>query len=154
MGYEIEHKYRVLNNSYRQLSVSCHYICQGYLSKDADRTVRVRVRDQKGYITIKGRTTNDTRVEYEYEIPRVEAEEMLQLCLPTVIEKRRYIVPFKGKTWEVDEFCGALDGLVVAEIELESSTAEYEKPDFIGENVTNDARYYNSNLSEFGLSQF
>lgn len=147
MGLEIEHKYKVLNDSYKKLSTRSYSIAQGYLCREKERTVRVRVRDDKGFLTIKGVTTLDTRTEFEYEIPVQEAKELLCMCEPIVIEKTRYIVLFEGNVWEVDEFHGVHEGLKIAEIEIPSSDYKYEVPDFIGENVTDDVRYYNSMLS-------
>lgn len=150
MGLEIEQKYLVRNDSYREMPNSVREIRQGYLSRVPERTVRVRTVDDKGFITVKGLTRGLVRLEYEYEIPVTDARELLTLCDPPVIEKRRYIVDYAGKKWEVDEFMGHLSPLVVAEIELNSEDEQYEIPPFIGKNVTGDPRYYNSNLSEPG----
>ena len=150
MGLEIEQKYLVRNDSYRGMSTSVREIRQGYLSRVPERTVRVRTVDDKGFITVKGLTRGLVRPEYEYEIPVTDARELLTLCAPPVIEKRRYIVDYAGKKWEVDEFMGHLYPLVVAEIELNSEDEQYEIPPFIGKNVTGDPRYYNSNLSKPG----
>lgn len=150
MGLEIEQKYLVKNDSYRGMSTSVREIRQGYLSRVPERTVRVRTVDDKGFITVKGLTRGLVRLEYEYEIPVTDARELLTLCEPPVIEKRRYIVDYAGKKWEVDEFMGHLSPLVVAEIELNSEDEQYETPPFIGKNVTGDPRYYNSNLSKPG----
>ena len=148
MGVEIEHKYKVVNDSYKKLSQQQFEIAQGYLCRAKERTVRIRIRDEKGFITVKGVTNVDSRSEFEYEIPLSDAAEMLDMCEPVIIRKTRYIVPFKGNVWEVDEFHGEHEGLTVAEIEIPSSDYEYEIPDFVGENVTNDVRYYNSTLSQ------
>jgi len=150
MGLEIEQKYLVRNDSYRGMSTSVREIRQSYLSRVPERTVRVRTVDDKGFITVKGLTRGLVRLEYEYEIPVTDARELLTLCEPPVIEKRRYIVDYAGKKWEVDEFMGHLYPLVVAEIELNSEDEQYEIPPFIGKNVTGDPRYYNSNLSKPG----
>lgn len=147
MGLEIEHKYLVTDDSYMEMAVDVREISQGYLQRDPDRTVRVRTVAERGYITVKGRTVGDVRREYEYEIPRDEARELLGLCLPPVIEKRRYIVPFAGKTWEVDRFGGSLAPLVTAEIELDRPGECYELPPFVGRDVTGDPAYCNSNLA-------
>lgn len=146
MAFEIEHKYLVKNDEYLKLQTEVHHIKQGYLSRNPERTVRIRIRDDKGYITVKGITKGDIRHEFEYEIPISDAEEMLTLCVPPVIEKYRHIVPYKGHIWEVDEFKGNLNHVVLAEIELESRDEKYEIPPFIGQNITGDVRYYNSNL--------
>lgn len=121
-------------------------MAQGYLNRDPERTVRVRIAGDKGYLTIKGKTEGDTRLEFEYGIPLHDAEEMLKMCEGKIVEKTRYYVPFGGHTWEVDEYAGRLKGLVLAEIELPESTHDYDVPPFCGDEVTGDPRYYNSNL--------
>ena len=147
MGKEIEHKYLVATDGYKPMAVAAHIIKQGYISREINGTVRVRVIDDTACLTIKGRTVGDTRSEFEYAIPVADAEEMLAtLCVQPIISKTRHIVPFCGNTWEVDEFHGALSGLTVAEIEIPESGYEYALPDFVGKNVTDYARYYNSNL--------
>ena len=148
MAKEIEHKYLTVSNEYRLLATSSHIICQGYLSLDKESTVRVRTIDNRGFVTIKGKNIGALRQEFEYEIPVADAKEMLEtLCLKPVIEKCRYIVMYEGEKWEVDEFKGALSGLVLAEIELPDVNHKYSIPKFIGKNVTGDPRYYNSVLS-------
>jgi len=144
---EIEHKYLVSDSTYKDLSTGSEEIIQGYLSKDPQRTVRIRRRGNRCFITVKGKNNGDTRQEFEYEIPQADFEAMLHLCLPGVITKRRWIVPFGGYIWEVDEFSGNLQGLVLAEIELESSHRRYPLPPFVGQDVTGNPAYYNSNLS-------
>lgn len=146
MGVEIEHKYLVKNDNFKALATSCVHIKQGYLSKEPERTVRVRIRDDKGYLTVKGKNHGAVRSEFEYEIPVDDACALLSLCLQPILEKTRYIVPFDGHTWEVDEFYGGHAGLVTAEIELKSQFDQYSIPDFIGQNVTGIPQYYNSNL--------
>lgn len=146
MAFEIEHKYLVKNDEYLAMQTSEHHLRQGYLSRNPERTVRVRTKDDRAYITVKGITKGDIRHEFEYEIPLKDAEEMFSLCVPPVIEKIRHIVPYKGHIWEVDEFVGDLKGVVLAEIELSKSGEQYEIPPFIGQNITGDIRYYNSNL--------
>lgn len=143
---EIEHKYLVINDSYKNMAKSHREIRQGYLNRKPERTVRVRTVGQSGYLTVKGKNSGDTRLEFEYEIPLEDALKMLELCEPGIIVKTRYIVDFGGMTWEVDEYHGDREGLVVAEIELPYSGYKYELPSFVGENVTGDSRYYNSNL--------
>jgi CYTH domain-containing protein len=128
------------------LAKGTHYR-QGYLNSAKERTVRVRTIDDKGFLTIKGITTGATRVEYEYEIPHSDCTEMLDdLAEKPIIEKARYKIEFGGFVWEVDEFFGVNKGLVVAEIELESEDQAFEKPSWVGEEVTGDPRYYNSSL--------
>jgi len=146
MGLEIEHKYLVTDDSYKAMSASRKEIAQGYLSRETLKTVRVRVADDRGYLTVKGITTGDTRLEFEYPVPLSDAEEMLRLCEGRVVRKTRWYVYFAGHTWEVDEFHDDLAPLVIAEIELPDSTHDYEIPPFIGDEVTGDSRYYNSNL--------
>lgn len=146
MALEIEHKYLVKNDSFRALSIASFSIYQGYLCRDPERTVRVRIKGDKGFLTVKGKNSGAIRAEFEYEISLEDARKMLSLCLPPIIEKKRYIVPFESHTWEVDEFFGDLKGLVTAEIELSSSYETYMIPCFVGENVTGNPRYYNSNL--------
>jgi CYTH domain-containing protein len=122
---------------------------QGYICSDPDRTVRVRVRGDKGFLTIKGRGSEDglSRYEWEKEIPVSEAFELMALCGSGVIDKTRYLVPFGKHTYEVDVFHGANEGLVLAEIELSDEQEAFEKPSWLGEEVTGDVRYYNSMLS-------
>ncbi|MDE6299934.1 MAG: CYTH domain-containing protein [Muribaculaceae bacterium] len=147
MGLEIEHKYLVKDLSYREMSEKKFHIIQGYLSKDPERTVRVRIKDDKAFITIKGITTNgESREEFEYEVPVEDARRMLRLALPGLIEKIRYIVPWDGMIWEVDDFISPNPDLTVAEVELPSSGHHYSLPPFAGENVTGNPAYYNSNL--------
>jgi len=146
MAKEIERKFLIIGESWRELAQGTSYR-QGYLSTVKERTVRVRTIDDNGYLTIKGITVGATRAEYEYEIPAADANEMLNaLCEQPIIEKNRYKIPLDGFTWEVDEFGGVNDGLIVAEVELESEDQEFNKPDWIGEEVTGDPRYFNSNL--------
>ena len=122
---------------------------QGYICSDPDRTVRVRVRGDKGFLTIKGRGSEDglSRYEWEKEIPVTEAVELMALCGSGVIDKTRYLVPFGKHTYEVDVFHGANEGLVLAEIELSDEQEAFEMPSWLGEEVTGDVRYYNSMLS-------
>ena len=123
-------------------------ICQGYICSGHGRTVRVRIRDTRGYLTIKGPSTNGglSRYEFEKEITLDEAEHLMQLCEPGLIDKTRYLVKSGAHTFEIDEFYGENEGLVIAEVELNSEDEPYEKPDFIGEEVTGDKRYYNAHL--------
>lgn len=146
MAFEIEHKYLVKDDSYKALQISEKHIRQGYLSRSPERTVRVRTVDDKGFLTVKGITIGDKRHEFEYEIPYSDACEMLTLCIPPIIEKIRHLVPYQGYVWEVDEFKGELNSVVIAEIELNSSEEHYEIPSFIGADITGDVRYYNSQI--------
>ena len=121
-------------------------IAQGYLCREPDRTVRVRLRGEKGYLTIKGRNSGITRLEYEYEIPYGDAEALLRLCEPPLVEKTRYVEYWNGFKWEIDVFTGANAGLVVAEIELPATDTVFQRPSWLLAEVSNDPRYYNSNL--------
>jgi CYTH domain-containing protein len=148
MAKEIERKFLV-SGEFRQDSPESYRIMQGYICSDPDRTVRVRVRGDKGFLTIKGRGSEDglSRYEWEKEIPVSEAFELMALCASGVIDKTRYLVPFGKHTYEVDVFHGANEGLVLAEIELSDEQEAFEKPSWLGEEVTGDVRYYNSKLS-------
>lgn len=146
MAKEIERKFLLVGDDWRALAQGTHYR-QGYLNSAKERTVRVRTIDDKGFLTIKGITTGATRVEYEYEIPHSDCTEMLDnLAEKPIIEKARYKIEFGGFIWEVDEFFGVNKGLVVAEIELKSEDQAFERPSWVGEEVTGDPRYFNSNL--------
>ena len=146
MGKEIERKFLVRDDSFRSLAQGTRYR-QGYLNSVKERVVRVRTIDDKGFLTIKGITTGATRAEYEYEIPVKEAEAMLDgLCEKPLIEKDRYKIAHKGLIWEVDEFFGENQELILAEVELESEDQPYDKPDWITDEVTGDPKYFNSNL--------
>lgn len=147
MGKEIERKYLVKNSLYK-LQSTVTYIQQGYITTQKDKVVRVRVKDNNGYITIKGENNGAVRLEYEYPIPVNEAKEIItKLCQKPIIEKNRYNYKSPdGHLWEIDEFLGDNEGLIVAEIELLSELEQYEIPEWIGEEVTSDPKYYNSNL--------
>ncbi len=146
MGVEIEKKFLLAGNDWKELAEGTSYR-QGYLSSVKERTVRVRTIRDKGFLTIKGISVGATRLEYEYEIPFEEANELLnELCEKPLIEKNRYKVNLGEHTWEIDEFFGENEGLVVAEIELESEKQQFIKPPWVGEEVTGDPRYFNSNL--------
>ena len=147
---EIERKYLVTSDSYKQMAVARYHICQGYISREKTGTVRIRITDDKAYLTIKGKPAagHFARYEWEKEIDVQEAKELMQLCQGTIIDKTHWIVPAaeEGLKWEVDEFHGKHAGLTLAEIELTSEEQEVEKPDFVGEDVTSDPRYYNANM--------
>jgi adenylate cyclase len=146
MSLEIERKFLVLGDEWKKLG-SPQAIRQGYLSSQRDRVVRVRIENQTATLTIKGRVTGITRGEWEYEIPLAEADELLSgLCERPLIEKNRTRILHEGMVWEVDEFFGDNQGLVVAEIELESENQVFAKPDWVSVEVTEDARYFNANL--------
>ncbi len=146
MAKEIERKFLVKNQSYKTLAISQSMICQGYLCRKPDRTVRIRIRDDKAMLTVKGRNQGCVRDEWEYAIPVEDARQMLALCPGTIIDKTRFIVMHDNNRWEIDEFAGSHAGLVVAEIELPDADAQFSIPDFIGDEVTGDPQYYNSNL--------
>ncbi len=147
MAMEIERKFLVDKSRWTPSSKG-DSIRQGYLSKEPERTIRIRIRNDKGFITIKGKNDEEglSRLEFEYEIPTQDAEAMLKLCLRPVLEKTRYVENIDGHVWELDEFYGDNEGLLVAEIELSSKDEKFTKPEWILEEVTGDARYYNSSL--------
>ena len=150
MGHqEIERKFLVKDDSYKQQATACIPISQGYLSLNERCSVRVRRWGDKGFITVKSHIVQKcfSRYEWEKEIPAQEADELLALCLPSKIEKQRWLIPLNDSlTCEVDEFSGLNQGLVMAEIELQSEDQPYDKPAFLGSEVTGDARYFNSYL--------
>ena len=148
MGYEIERKFLV-NGDFKSHAFSRSAIKQGYLSISAVSVIRVRTRDEKAWLTIKSAQVEGMikRHEWEYEIPLAEAEEMLLLCEDAVIDKNRYLVQAGRHLFEVDEFHGENEGLLIAEVELESEEETFEKPDWLGSEVTGDERYYNSFIS-------
>ena len=145
---EIERKFLV-RAEYKHLANKSYRIAQGYLSSVAERTVRIRIKGDKGFITIKGKSNESglSRYEWEKEIPLTEAQELLKLCELGIIDKIRYEVVFENQTFEVDEFYGENEGLTIAELELESEDSTFSKPDFLGTEVTGDKRYYNVQLS-------
>ncbi|MDG1873148.1 MAG: CYTH domain-containing protein [Mariniblastus sp.] len=145
MGTEIERKFLVTDDSWKTSEPV--YYCQGYLNRDKYRTVRVRIAEDQGFLTIKGPTVGATRSEYEYVIPLEDAQELLGLCDKPLVEKYRRIIRYKGMSWEVDEFLGDNQGLVVAEIELDSESQAFDLPTWVGKEVTNDPKYFNSRLS-------
>ena len=150
-GLEIERKFLVKTDDYKREAFASSYIKQGYICSERGRTVRVRLRDARGYLTIKGPSFDGglSRYEFEKEISAEEAHELFRLCEPGIIDKTRYLVKSGRHTFEVDEFYGDNDGLVIAEVELSSPDEEFEKPHFIGMEVTGDRRYYNSHLRRF-----
>lgn len=148
MAIEIERKYLVDLNKWNMVYKPEGMLYrQGYLSNDPQKTVRIRAKNSKGYITIKGEVKGLSRPEFEYEIPLEDALNLLDHLASNELSKIRYKVTFEGKVWEVDEFLGNNSGLVVAEIELQSEDEPYLLPDWIGVEVTHDFRYYNSNLA-------
>ena len=150
MAQEIERKYLVTSDCYKQMAVARYHIRQGYISREKTGTVRIRIADDKAYITIKGKPAagHFARYEWEKEIDIYDAEELMKLCQGTIIDKTRWIVPAveKGLKWEIDEFHDKYEGLVVAEIELADEEQSFELPAFIGNEVTDDPKYYNANM--------
>ncbi len=146
MPLEIERKFLVKGNDWKiDHGV---WISQGYLNRDKERTVRVRIAGENAFLTVKGLNTGTTRQEFEYEIPVADAEQLLKICEGSLIEKTRYKVDHADMTWEIDEFHGVNEGLVIAEIELEDEEQTFTRPEWLGTEVTADSRYFNSNLAE------
>lgn len=146
MAKEIERKFLVVGDTWRKLAKGTHYR-QGYLNSIKERTVRIRTIDDKAYLTVKGPTVGVTRMEFEYEIPYDDCVEMLNhLAEKPIIEKARYKIKADDLVWEIDEFFGVNEGLVIAEVELKSEDQKFVKPEWIGEEVSGDPRYFNSNL--------
>ena len=147
---EIERKFLVTSEAFKKEAFAQNRIAQGYLSSVPERTVRVRIKGDKGFLTIKG-ASNETglsRFEWEKEIPIEEATALLKLCEKGIIDKTRFEVKIGNHIFEVDEFYGENEGLIIAEVELKSETEAFEKPVWLGKEVTNDIRYYNSYLSK------
>ena len=154
MAQEVERKFLVKNNSWPRSGGGTHYR-QGYLSTVKERTVRVRTAGSRGFITVKGINVGATRSEYEYEIPLADANEMLdRLCERPLIEKTRYRVPFGRLIWEVDVFDGENRGLITAEVELKSEDQAVSIPEWVGQEVTGDTRYFNANLVAHPFSKW
>ncbi|KQW43757.1 MULTISPECIES: CYTH domain-containing protein [unclassified Roseateles] len=147
MGIEIERKFLVTGDGWRQAATAQTRFSQGYLSREPARTVRVRIAGDTAFLTIKGATQGATRAEFEYEIPLADARQLLALCDGPVVEKIRHLCTHEGMTWEVDEFLGANAGLVVAEIELVAEGQVFARPGWLGAEVTGDGRYVNANLA-------
>jgi len=146
---EIERKYLVNTEKWEKIGepADASFIQQAYLSMDPECTVRLRITDNKAYITIKGKTEGLSRTEFEYPIPMIDGLEIMKMADPPIILKMRYLVRYKGFTWEVDVFLGENEGLVMAEVELKSESEQPEWPEWVLSEVTGDARYYNSNLA-------
>lgn len=150
MAMEIERKFLVTTDDWR--SVEGVWYRQGYLNRDKHRTVRVRIAGDEAFLTIKGKTTGISRAEFEYAIPVSEAQALLALCDGALVEKLRRKIAYAGLVWEVDEFFGDNAGLVVAEVELASADQVFDKPAWIGAEVSGDPRYYNASLSTYPFS--
>lgn len=154
MAIEIERKFLIRGDDWRLLATGIVYR-QGYLAAEVNCTVRVRVAGEQGFLTIKGASQGIGRAEYEYAIPLQDATEMLDtLCQRPLIEKTRYRIPWQGVVWEVDEFAGENQGLIIAEVELRDPDQALELPGWIGAEVSDDPRYFNSNLAKFPFSQW
>ena len=146
MAREIERTFLVKNYKFVEMATDTIVILQGYLNRDPERTVRVRLANEKAYITIKGKNHGCARNEFEYEIPLDDARQILSMCTGRIIDKTRYIVPFEGHIWEVDVYNGDLKGLIVTEVELEREDEPVILAPFAGKEVTGDPKYYNSQL--------
>jgi len=150
MAVEIERKFLVQSDAFKTKAFNSYCIKQGFLNSHAERTVRVRIKKDKGFLTVKGKSSSDglSRFEWEKDIAVDEAESLLKLCEKGIIDKTRYEVKAGSHIFEIDEFYGENEGLIIAEVELNSENESFEKPDWLGEEVTGDIRYYNSNLSK------
>lgn len=154
MAKEIERKFLLRNDDWKSSVVISYELKQGYLNSTPERTVRVRIRGSKGMLTVKGKNKGISRVEFQYEVPLIDAEALLLMCEQPIIEKTRHEVLFKRHTWEIDVFEGENLGLAVAEIELESEDEVFKHPDWIGEEVSTDSRYYNASLIRHPYSKW
>ena len=146
---EIERKILVISDAFKSQATGCYEIMQGYLCKEPGKTIRVRIRDTRAFLTIKSSLLRDgiAKFEWEKEIELSDAKELMQICLPGVISKTRYIIPAdNGRKWEVDVFHGRLDGLVLAELELGAENEAYTRPEWLGEEMTGQPQYYNANM--------
>ena len=154
MALEIERKFKVANAGWQDSVTRSTSLRQGYLSTKPEATVRVRLENGVGTLTIKSKTRGISRSEFEYDIPNSEATQLLQLCEGPLIEKIRHLVIIGEHTWEIDEFSGDNQGLIIAEIELSSEDESFEKPAWLSKEVSDDARYYNSSLVNHPYSQW
>lgn len=150
MNLEIERKFLVNSTVFKDESYKEENLKQGYLNSNENRTVRIRITNYKGFITVKGKSnkTGTTRYEWEKEISKNDAEKLLLLCEPSIIEKKRYFIKNENLVFEVDEFYGDNEGLVIAEIELKNENENFTKPNWLGKEVTGNKKYYNSSLSK------
>lgn len=156
MAFEIERKFLVVSNQYKQVAYQKSYIKQGFLSSEKERVVRVRIKDDCGFLTIKGASNKSgtTRFEWEKKISLKEAQNLFNLCEQGIIEKYRYLIKVNNHIYEVDYFLGQNKGLIVAEIELSNENELFEKPTWLGKEVTGEVKYYNSNLSKLPFCQW
>ena len=148
MSQEVERKFLLKNDSYRSVVIEEFRIVQGYLSSVPERAVRIRIRGDRGFLTVKGigSESGASRFEWEIEIPLEDAQDLLEICEPGVIDKTRHLVNYAGRTFEIDEFHGDNSGLVLAEVELDSEGQSFKKPAWLGREITGDDRYYNAQL--------
>lgn len=146
MNIEIERKFLLLNNLWKSEAIGVHYK-QAYLNEKGDNTIRVRIEGNHAKLTIKSKATNISRMEFEYDIPMEDAEKLFLIAKTPAVEKYRYKIEYAGNIWEVDEFLGDNEGLVIAEIELKSENQPFQKPSWIGMEVSGDKRYTNANLA-------
>ena len=153
MPLEIERKF-LINKEKMKIDVRGEYLCQGYLTDDPERTVRIRIAGEHAFLTIKGRSKGISRSEFEYPVPVSEAREMLKMAIFPPIEKTRYKVQYEGLLWELDVFHGSNDGLLLAEVELQSEDQEIALPPWVGQEVSDDPRYFNSNLAKFPFNSW
>jgi len=153
---EIERKFLVKSDIFKDLAHHKNHIAQGYLNSDPERTVRIRIKGESGFLTIKGKgnETGTTRLEWEAELPLFEAKPLLAICEKGIIDKIRYEVNVGKHVYEVDEFFGDNEGLLIAEIELHDENEAFEKPDWLGKEVTNDEKYYNAYLSKHPFKEW
>ena len=153
---EIERKFLVISEDFKKEASKTYHIKQGFLNTDPIRTVRIRITDEKAFITVKGLSSNDglTRFEWEHEIDSTEAKELLLLCEDNIIDKKRYCVELNHHTFEIDVFEGANKGLIMAEVELKTTEEKFEKPKWLGEEVTGNIKYYNSYLAKTPYSRW
>ena len=156
MAFEIERKFLVTSDEYKQIAYKKSYIKQGFLNSKKERVVRVRIKDDAGFLTIKGASNKSgtTRFEWEKEIDLKEAQDLFNLCEEGIIEKYRYLVKADNHVFEVDEFLGENKDLIVAEIELEDENENFVTPNWLGKEVTGNVKYYNSNLSKIPFSKW
>ncbi len=155
MAIEIEHKFLLADPTWKQLVIKSVIFKQGYLNSNSNSSIRVRISDSQAWLNIKTAIIGNQRHEYEYEIPLADANEILALlCNKPIIEKTRHYVPINEHLWEIDEFHGENEGLIIAEIELEQQITEFHRPEWLGAEVTHDLRYYNNNLAHTPYSKW
>ena len=149
MPLEIEHKYLINQEKWQHvIPERTVEMAQAYMVSESEKTIRIRIAGEQAYLTIKGKSKGATRAEFEYEIPKNEAQELIDQFCSEIVKKRRHFVVFNGKTWEIDEFLDKNQGLIVAEIELDAEDEFYEKPEWVTKDVTHDYRYTNSQLAK------